>query len=83
VECARHGKRYATFVCQHLLGGAHKGWVELENGDEERPDVWCSDCDLAWLAGGEVWSDEFAERARIRMVCSGCYDELRERHRLR
>jgi hypothetical protein len=63
-----------------LLEGAAKGWVPLDSGDEERPDAWCAQCDAAWLAGGEDWSSEFEERSRIRLVCSGCYDELRIRH---
>ena len=81
VECERHGTRGATFLCHHLLEGAAKGWVELDTGDKNRPDAWCADCDAAWFAGGGEWSDEFEEVARIRVVCSGCYDELRVRHR--
>jgi hypothetical protein len=78
VDCERHGPGPAAFVCQHLLDGAAKGWFTLDSGRGERPDAICSTCDAAWTEHGE-WNDELAAIVRIRVVCSHCYDELRER----
>lgn len=80
IQCEQHGERQATFVCQHLLDGSAKGWTTVESGDAERPDAICAACDAAWQAARYKFTDEVKERVRIRVVCAGCYDELRERH---
>jgi hypothetical protein len=48
----------------------------LGSGDDSRPDAICFEC-------VDVWDpDMSAEEAGVEpvMVCSGCYDEIRERH---
>jgi hypothetical protein len=80
VVCARHGERQATFVCHHLLQGSGTGWFTVESGDEERPDAICSLCDAFWRESGNVWTGEVAAQVQVRVVCAGCYDDLRERH---
>jgi hypothetical protein len=80
--CEQHGERQATFVCQHLLDGSGRGWVTIESGGPHRPDAICSECDATWRAAGDEFTDAIKELVRIRVVCAGCYDELRARHRL-
>jgi hypothetical protein len=80
VRCEHHGERQATFVCQHLLTGSAKGWITVESGDAARPDAICTECDTAWRAAGDEFTDEVRDQVRIRAVCAGCYDELRARH---
>jgi len=43
-------------------------------------DAICTECDTAWHAAGDEFTDVIRERVRIRVVCAGCYDELRARH---
>ena len=80
IRCEQHGERQATFVCQHLVTGSAKGWITIESGDAARPDAICAECDTAWRAAGDEFTDEIREQVRIRVVCAGCYDELRARH---
>ena len=79
VRCERHGGREAAFVCQHLLTGSGRGWVTIESGSPQRPDAICSDCDAAWRAAGDEFTEAVQELVRIRVVCAECYDELHER----
>ena len=80
IRCEQHGARQATFVCQHLLTGSRKGWIIVESDDAARPDAICAECDTVWRAAGDEFTDAIQEQVRIRAVCAGCYDELRERH---
>jgi hypothetical protein len=76
IVCEAHGDRTAHAVCAHHLDGAGKGWHMLGSGDDSRPDAICFEC-------VDVWDpDMSAEEAGVEpvMVCSGCYDEIRERH---
>jgi len=82
VQCERHGARQPTFVCDHLLDGSGKGWVTIERYGRDRPDAVCEVCDAAWRDAGDEWTDEVAARVQIRVVCAGCYDELRDKHRV-
>ena len=80
IRCEQHGARQATFVCQHLLTGSRKGWIIVESDDAARPDAICAECDTAWRAAGDEFTDEIRHLVRTRVVCAGCYDELRVRH---
>ena len=83
VECATHGKRRATFLCQHLIGGGeglgfHCGY-NSEAPDEVYPDAWCDACEQMLETEGE-WTEHAMEAAGVKMVCDVCYEELRARH---
>jgi hypothetical protein len=62
-----------------LLSGRQKGWITIESGDPARPDAICSDCDSAWRAAGNKFTDTINDMIRIRVVCAACYDELQAR----
>jgi hypothetical protein len=82
VECATHGTSTATYVCQHLTKGNQHGFhcgYDSQEPDELWPDAWCDDCEKVLKAEGE-WNDESAAKADIQVVCSSCYEGLRENH---
>jgi len=79
VECDHHGKSHATFVCQHLARGQGRGFFTSEPDADPRPDAWCFACEQVVNAAGE-WNDESEAFAAIRMLCAGCYDEVRRRN---
>lgn len=82
VECAEHGSRDAAFVCQHLAQGEglgfHIGYSD-EEPDALYPDAWCDACDAVLEAEGE-WNETAEDYADIKLVCSGCYADIRERN---
>lgn len=82
VECAEHGSCEAAFVCQHLAQGEglgfHVGYSEDEP-DELYPDAFCDACLAFYQAEGE-WNDAAEAYADIKLVCSGCYADIRARN---
>ena len=82
VECAEHGTREATYVCQHLAFGTRCGFhwgVDEEYPDELWPDAWCDACEQARQADNG-WSERSEALAAVRLVCDGCYERARERN---
>lgn len=84
VQCAQHGSRNATFVCQHLAArdgsGAGFYWAEDdEEPDAPWPDAWCEACEEVRSAEGE-WNDRSEAFANIRLLCDACYEQARERN---
>ena len=83
VQCSLHGKRDATYVCQHLspdgiVVGFHYGTDE-ENPDALWPDAWCDACEDAQAAEGG-WNERSEAFARIKLICDACYEAARSRH---
>ena len=82
VQCDEHGPCEAAFVCQHLAQGEglgfHVGYSEDEP-DELFPDAWCDACDDVLEKEGE-WNDTAEAYADIKLVCSSCYADIRERN---
>jgi hypothetical protein len=86
VECARHGKCDAAFVCQHLVAGAdgpplgfNAAGIDPYNRRWGDQNGWCDECDqVLVLEGG--WTDAAEEFASIKLVCDECFDELEEKH---
>ncbi|MCG8315482.1 MAG: hypothetical protein MI976_19920 [Pseudomonadales bacterium] len=82
VECSTHGKTSATFICHHLSEGENLGFhmgFDPDDGDDLYPDAWCDKCDQVLEKEGE-WNDASAAFANIKLVCSGCYQEIREKN---
>ena len=82
VECARHGSREATYVCQHLVSGEGTGFHyahDDEDPDGRWPGAWCDACERVLDAEGE-WNDRSEAFAGIRLLCDGCYQVVRERN---
>lgn len=82
VQCATHGVTTATYVCKHLLSGHSKGFhcgYDDNEPDEKWPDAWCDDCQQTLEHHGE-WNESSASEADIQVVCSSCYEGLRDKH---
>lgn len=82
VECEVHGEASATFICHHLADGIRQGFnmgFDPDDPDARYPDAWCDKCEEVYQQAGE-WNDTSEGFADIRMVCSGCYQEIRERN---
>ena len=82
VECDTHGTMDATFVCQHLIGGEKIGFNlghDPENPDDLYPDAWCDECESVLETEGE-WNDKSEKFSGIKLLCSQCYEDTRERN---
>lgn len=82
VECGVHGATPPTFVCQHLQHGEGLGFnqgYDPEQPDAAYPDAWCDQCDAVLEQEGE-WNARAEAFAGIRLVCAGCYCQIRERN---
>ena len=84
VECNTHSAGWASFVCQHLNTLTKNGFnvafvtspdLLLEPGDSFQ--AWCNDCEAERLKDGE-WNDRSEAFAKIKLVCSGCYFDIKE-----
>lgn len=81
VECDKHGKQQATFVCQHVAQSLRDGrprgfWWSTESPENPRPDAWCSECEVRVNAAGE-WNDETEAFAGVTLICGACYDRAK------
>jgi hypothetical protein len=81
IHCPTHGESHATFVCVHLATSDGRGFYYAASPDDPRPDAWCYDCDLGLLKEGE-WTERLEEAAQITILCTGCYDTVRERNQV-
>ena len=82
VECGTHGKSDATFVCQHLHNGSNLGFnigYDEENPYELYPDAWCDECDEV-LNSEREWNDKSEKFSGIKLLCSSCYLDVREKN---
>lgn len=84
VQCEQHYGGWASFICQHLSMQTKSGFNEafesspdmiLEPGDSFQ--AWCNECETERLKEGE-WNDSSEAFARIKLVCSGCYFDIKE-----
>ncbi len=82
VECGKHGNSSATYVCKHLLEGEQLGFnygYDPDEPDEIHPDAWCDECEKIRSAEGG-WNDKSESFAEIKLLCSFCYENLREKN---
>ena len=83
VTCAHHGIRDATYVCQHLAADARSGFNYADDDpefpDELWPPAWCDACERVFESEGE-WNDRVDAFLRLRLLCDGCYQTVRERN---
>jgi hypothetical protein len=84
ISCERHGDTRAAYICNHLLHGSDQGfYVSEEDPDNPYPDAWCAKCEEIRKAyGGEdgVWNEESEAHIEVKLVCGGCYQEIRLRN---
>ena len=82
VDCDKHGRHAATYVCHHLLGGDGLGFhygYDPDEPDALYPDAWCGACDAVLEEEGE-WNERSEAFADIRLLCAKCYVETRARN---
>jgi hypothetical protein len=79
-HCERHGDMQETFVCEHLLYGSELGFcTDSESESNPRPDAWCSNCERLRIEHGG-WNDQSEALIAVKLVCGGCYDEIKKRN---
>lgn len=79
-HCERHGDMQEAFVCEHLLDGIRLGFfTDPQDTGNQRPDAWCSDCDHVRAEHGG-WNEKSESLIKVKLVCGGCYDEIKERN---
>lgn len=81
-ECARHGRREATLVCQHLAASLSTrvpvGFFWAGSSTRKRPDAWCIECNNRFQLTNWQWVGPVLEHFGAKVLCAGCYDDLRE-----
>lgn len=83
VECPDHGTEGPAFVCRHLNLETPVGFIEGYDPDDPETELyqaWCHGCDEVLLREGD-WNDRSEAFARSRLVCRGCYRQMRELNR--
>lgn len=80
IRCDEHGTSERCWVCAHLLEGEGKGFHAGGDPAARRPDAWCDACEQL-VADVDDWETLGDRHPPIALVCGGCYDELRSRHR--
>lgn len=82
VECDKHGKQQATFVCQHIVqtltDGKARGFWWASGQENRRPDAWCSECEANVQEAKGEWNDENEAFASVKLLCGACYDRAKE-----
>ena len=82
IDCKIHGKNEEAFVCQHLVEGEDLGFnIGYDANDPYtlNPDAWCNQCESVWQEEGE-WNERSEAFAGIKIICSQCYQGVRERN---
>jgi hypothetical protein len=82
IECDTHGTSTATYICKHLVQGENLGFnigFDPENPFDLYPDAWCDECDKILDEEGE-WNERSESFADIKIVCTQCYMNARERN---
>ncbi|GDY26276.1 hypothetical protein AHAT_21660 [Agarivorans sp. Toyoura001] len=83
VECSIHGLQQETFVCQHIVqtvkDGVPRGFWWANDPDNQRPNAWCSACEMKVQETGGEWTEESESFAGVSLLCGACYDLAIER----
>lgn len=84
VECVTHGATAPAYVCSHLLDGLRIGHIRSigffegeAEPDSEDSCGWCQACEDVRVAEGG-WNDQSEGYARIRLICSECFEDIRK-----
>jgi hypothetical protein len=82
-HCQIHGDRRKAYVCDHLLRGSRQGFFTADEPEDPHPDAWCSACDQIRAAHGSAdgeWNERSGALIKVRLVCGGCYEEIKARN---
>jgi hypothetical protein len=81
ISCDLHGQTPTTFACQHIAAGVACGYhASTDNPNDQWPDAWCDLCDEAFQAAGEQWTNTSEQAASIKLMCTHCYEDARDRN---
>lgn len=79
VRCARHGLSDTCYVCVHITPDTARLGFNTADTTARRPDAWCNECHKEFLRAGS-WEAPGVTPPKIKVVCGGCYDDLKESH---
>jgi hypothetical protein len=83
IKCGKHGNQRMAFVCQHIFKHTNIGFNEafpstqgmkLEEDDDFQ--AMCDACESALEQKGD-FDEEMMAIADIKLVCEGCYFEIK------
>ncbi len=80
-DCELHGRRPATFVCQHIVASLYSGepvgfhWSA--DSRDAYPDACCSACHKRHEAEGFEWTGEAEAQLGVKLLCADCYVNAR------
>jgi len=81
IQCAEHGSREETFVCQHIAFSLTMrkpvGFFWAEQA-KDRPDAWCFECNERVKRTEGEWVGEAGQKLGVKLICAGCYDDAKE-----
>lgn len=82
IECAEHGTREETFVCQHIAFSLTTrkpvGFFWADQTAKDRSDAWCFECNERVKQTGGEWVGEAGRQLGVKLICAGCYDDAKE-----
>ena len=88
MECAVHGIRKPAFVCQHLSKFTKIGFYESELGTDDpnydpefESQGWCQQCENI-RAAQHGWNDISEDFAKPKLICEGCFQEIKNANQL-
>lgn len=87
VECGQHEYRRRAFVCQHLVNDktiigfeeAFETYENMELDDEDDFGARCNQCEIE-RQKDDGWNEASEAFADIKLVCEGCYFDMKERN---
>jgi len=80
INCEKHGNFVAAAVCSHLVNNKAVALGFIENNSEPNDlQGWCYACEFVFLEE-EDKTERFREFCNHSIVCSKCYQEIKEFH---
>lgn len=83
ISCDCHGLGRVAFVCRHLDKEHNRGfnesfetWKGMDLGEDDDFQAWCDECENVRIKY-DGWNDESMKVADIKLVCEGCYFEMK------
>lgn len=82
INCSLHGVQGIGLLCTHLahslLGQKVVGFYMHDEGDTDRPDAWCNECEARWdLTETESEREQWFLDCDFKLLCTSCWDEAK------
>jgi hypothetical protein len=79
-SCPEHGPQGMGFACIHVASATKfdpaLGFFWFDDDEMDRPWAWCASCENVFVASESNW-DELTQVGDFKLVCAGCWDELK------